>query len=100
MTRTGGKAVEPFNVTQNAAASRFEMQSGEDTAVLTYEMQDGIIVLTDTLVPQALEGKGIGSALAKTGLEYARKNGLRVIAQCPFVASYIQRHPEYQDLIS
>jgi predicted GNAT family acetyltransferase len=92
--------MEPVNVTQNAAASRFEVQSGEDVAVLTYEMQDGVIVLADTLVPQAMEGKGIGSALAKAGLEYARKNGLRVIAQCTFVAGYIQRHPEYKDLIS
>lgn len=92
--------MEPVEVKQKEAASRFEVQSGNNTAVLTYELQDGILVLSDTQVPQAMEGKGIGSALAKAGLEYARKNGLHVIVQCPFVASYVQRHPEYEDLIS
>ncbi|MGH2634003.1 MAG: GNAT family N-acetyltransferase [Tepidiformaceae bacterium] len=38
--------------------------------------------------------------LAVAGLDYARANGLRVIASCPYVHSYIERHPEYQDLVT
>ncbi len=59
----------------------------------------GQIVFTHTGVPPALEGRGIGSALAKTGLEYARANNLEVVPLCSFVRGYIERKPEYQDLV-
>ena len=56
-------------------------------------------MFTHTEVPRALEGKGVGNVLAKTGLEWARSEGLRVIPICPFVAAYIARHPDYADLV-
>ena len=51
-------------------------------------------------MPAALEGRGIGGALAKAGLEFARANHLQVVPLCPFVRSYIERKPEYQPLVS
>jgi predicted GNAT family acetyltransferase len=50
-------------------------------------------------VPQALKGRGIGSRLAKEVLEAVRAEGRAVVAQCEFMANYIDRHPEYQDLV-
>jgi len=50
-------------------------------------------------VPLALEGKGIGNELAKAALDYARSEGLRVVPRCRFIAAYIKRHPQYQDLV-
>lgn len=68
-------------------------------AVLEYERQGARIRLHHTKVPTELEGGGIGSRLARTALDAAREDGLAVWPDCPFVASYIRRHPEYLDLV-
>jgi predicted GNAT family acetyltransferase len=67
--------------------------------VLEYQIENDNILFTHTLVPEALEGQGIGSQLAKAGLEYAKQNLYRVVPLCPFVSGYIGRHPEYQSLV-
>jgi predicted GNAT family acetyltransferase len=68
-------------------------------AELDYQRTGNEILFTHTGVPSALEGRGIGSALARAGLEYARAEGLTVVPLCPFVRSYIDRKPEYQPLV-
>lgn len=87
-----------IHVSNNAAESRFEVQQDGELARLEYQRSPGWIILAHTQVPPALEGRGIGGALARAGLEYARAEGLRVVAQCPFVQGYLKRHPEYADL--
>jgi len=52
-----------------------------------------------TEVPDAIEGRGVGSALARTALNDARANGLTVVPSCPFVSAYIKRHPAYLDIV-
>ena len=79
---------------------RFAVHLEGATAVLTYKVEGDTIYLVHTEVPPQMEGKGIGGQLAKAGLEYARKNNLKVVPRCPFVTSYLQRHLEYQDLIA
>jgi predicted GNAT family acetyltransferase len=88
-----------FNVIHNTEQKRFEVQLEEYTAELTYLLNGNIIIFTHTGVPSALEGRGIGSLLVKTGLEYARKNDLKVQTLCWFVDGYLQRHMEYQYLL-
>ena len=85
----------------NAALNRFEIVSeGSDTpAILEYRRSGDQITLTHTEVPSALEGRGIGAALAKAALEFAREQHLRVVPACSFVAAYVKRHPEYEDLV-
>ena len=53
-----------------------------------------------TEVPPALEGRGIGSALVRGMLEAIRARGLKVVVKCPFVATYMGKHPEFNDLIA
>ena len=89
----------PLEVIHNLEMKRFEVHLNEQTAELNYHMVQNTIVFTHTGVPSALEGRGIGSLLVKTGLEYAKENKLKVQTLCWFVAGYIQRHGEYQDLI-
>ena len=86
-------------VRHNVAASRFELQVGENTAVLEYTLQGDTITFTHTGVPAELEGSGIGSQLARAGLDYARAKALKVVPVCWFVAGYIERHAEYKDLL-
>ena len=82
----------------NDAAHRFEAKTEGKTAFLSYRMHPGEIVMLHTEVPAELEGRGLGGKLARAALEYAREQKLKVVAQCPFVAEYIKRHPEYADL--
>lgn len=83
----------------DAAQSRFATSTDTGEAVLEYIRNGQRITFTHTGVPPEAEGRGVGSALAKVGLDYARSEGLRVRAACPFVAAFVKNHPEYQDLI-
>jgi hypothetical protein len=58
------------------------------------------VTFIHTKVPDSLAGKGVGSALAKGALDQVRAKGEKVIARCPFIAGYIAKHAEYQDLIA
>jgi predicted GNAT family acetyltransferase len=85
-------------VTKNAEHSRFELADNGELAMLNYRERKRHIILIHTEVPASLGGRGYAGALAKTALEYARANGLYVIVHCPFVRTYLERHPEYADL--
>ena len=87
---------ENLKVTHNQSEKRFEIKINYHLAVLDYVIQGTTITFTHTGVPPALEGRGIGSLLAKTGLQYAKDNNLKIRSLCWFVDKYIQRHPEYQ----
>jgi len=86
-------------VTHNPEERRFELTVDGHLAVLNYLMMDDIIIFTHTGVPPEIEGGSVGVTLAQTGLAYARENGLGVRSKCWFVSKYLQRHPEYQDLV-
>lgn len=78
---------------------RFEARIDGQTATLEYTRVDRSMVLTHTEVPSAFEGRGIGSALVRSALEYVREQDLVAVPLCPFVRAYIRRHPEYRDLV-
>lgn len=86
-------------VKNDEAAGRFELTEGGETAVLTYTLAPDAITFLHTGVPESLEGRGIGKKLAVAGLDFAREKGLTVVPLCPFVASYLRRHPDYLDLV-
>ena len=89
-----------MEVITDEAKQRFEIHVEGLRSVLDYELEDDTIVFTHTGVPPQLEGRGIGTALAKAGLEYARSKKLRVMPACSFIRVYLRRHPEYQDLVA
>ena len=78
--------------------NRFEAEIEGHTAFVDYKRKGDTIWFTHTEVPHALEGRGIGSALAKYVLDYAQTNSLKVVPSCPFIAEYIASHPEYAAL--
>lgn len=89
-----------ISVTNNKTAHRFEVELDGETAFAEYELKrDGSIVFPHTVVPEAFEGRGIGSALVKAGLAYAKAEDLKVIPLCSFFAGYIARHPEYLEQV-
>jgi hypothetical protein len=86
-------------VIHNHEKQRFEIAVDGHQAVLNYMLKSKLIIFTHTGVPSIIEGRGIGSKLVETGLDYARENGLRVRSTCWFVSKYIRHNPEYQDLL-
>jgi predicted GNAT family acetyltransferase len=87
------------NVRDNAQRQRFELDADGLVAFSNYRRDDGVLTIMHTEVPAALNGRGIGSALARGLLDMARAQKLTVKPLCPFVAGYIARHPEYADLL-
>lgn len=87
-------------VKNNTKESRFETTVDDAVAVAEYELEPGVITFTHTEVPPELSGRGIANELARAGLDHARSEKLKVVAACSFIAKYIERNPEYQDLVS
>jgi predicted GNAT family acetyltransferase len=87
-------------VTNNEEAKRFEAQVDGLLSLLTYRRFPDRIFFIHTEVPSPLEGKGLAAKLARTALDFARANHLRVVSLCPYVSAFIRKHAEYQDLIS
>lgn len=93
-------AATPIDIHHEPAAHRFVARTGRVDAVLEYDTVDAnTLDYHHTFVPPALRGGGIASQLAEYALQYARANGLKVRPTCPFVARYLQRHPEFQALV-
>lgn len=90
-----------LTVRDNAEGRRFEAvdETGVVAGFAAYRRREGAITFTHTEVDDAFEGRGVGSTLVRAALDAGRDHGLRVVPQCPFVAGYIERHPEYADLV-
>jgi predicted GNAT family acetyltransferase len=90
---------ETIDVVNNETERRFEIRIDSDVAFAEYRLVDHGIILPHTVVPEAFEGRGYGSALAKAALGYARDQGLQVIPLCTFMAGYIAKHAEWHDIV-
>lgn len=90
----------PDTVRDNRAEQEFELDVEGHRAIAAYQREGGTITFTHTLVPKAIEGRGVASKLIRAALDSARDQHLKVVPQCPFVATFIERHPEYRDLLT
>ena len=85
-------------VVHNAHANRFELTINGHLSLADYEIVEGRMILNHTEVSAALQGRGIAGKLVRAALESARSQGLRVVPACSYVAAYMDRHPEFEDL--
>jgi uncharacterized protein len=83
----------------NPADKRFEFQIEDNVAALYYTVFEDKLYLEHTDVPQALQGKGIAGKLVEGALEYAKTNSLPIVPMCPYANKYIQRNPQFQNLL-
>ena len=89
-----------IDVTDNPAEHRYEAHlDGALAGFAQYRDAPGRHIFTHTEVDPAFEGHGVGGALASAALDDVRRSGLAVVPQCPFIAAYIERHPNYADLV-
>ena len=81
-------------------SQRFTARTDSGLAYISYERPDrGTIDLQHTVVPEGDRGRGIGAALVQSAVAYARENGLRVIATCPFVKAWLDKNPDQQQVL-
>jgi uncharacterized protein len=87
------------DVIDNTSSNRYEIHDGDAIAFLTYRMKGDAIEYLHSETPPALQGRGYASAIAKFALEHDKAVGRKVIPTCPFVRTYIARHPDYAPLV-
>ncbi|MBC7310768.1 MAG: N-acetyltransferase [Actinomycetales bacterium] len=89
-------------VTNNTSQSRYEAHlDGELAGFAEYRLKTDVIMFIHTEVDSTFEGKGVGGAIARSALDDVRADGSRkVVPLCPFIRSWIDRHPDYQDLVA
>lgn len=80
---------------------RYELRTADELiGIVAYQLADDVITLIHTEVGSAHSGHGYAATLARGALDDARSRGLRVVPSCPYVASYLEKHPEYADLVA
>jgi predicted GNAT family acetyltransferase len=89
-----------LEIANNVAERRWEARLDGDLAgYAEYGASPTRIVFTHTVVEPEFEGRGIGSALAKTALDAALAAGQRIVPYCPFISAYLRRHHEYDESV-
>lgn len=88
-------------VEDNPAQRRFEILVDDSLAgVMNYELRGETVVVTHTEVDEHFRDAGVGTTLVRGSLDQIRARGNRVVPRCPFVAAFIDRNPEYRDLLA
>jgi len=88
-------------VQRNDDSHRYEASlDGQAAGFVQFRERAGRVILIHTETDPAFEGKGVGTALARGSLDDIRARGLKAVLECPFITSYVSRHPEYQDLVT
>lgn len=90
--------LEQIHVTHNPLERRFEAWHNGKLSKLDYIQNGANFVITHVGVQPELRGQGVAGKITQAGLDYARKNALRVIPMCSYAAAYIRRHPEQAEL--
>jgi predicted GNAT family acetyltransferase len=91
----------PVLVADNPGASRYEIRVGDQLAGFAdYQIKPGGIVITHTETDPTFKGRGLGTRLAAGALDDLRRRHLTVTPRCPFMAKFIDEHPDYADLVA
>jgi predicted GNAT family acetyltransferase len=86
-------------VLHNATAQRYETTVDGHLSVCEYELEGARMVFTHTLVPPELRGRGVAEKLVRAALADARTAGRKIVPACAYVAKFVERHQEFQDLL-
>jgi|SRR5690606_34786892 len=87
------------DIHNNAGTHRYELGVDGETAVVIYNLSGQNLMITETLVPPALEGQGIASRMARHVVEDARARDLVILPVCPFFSAWLQKHPEHAGIV-
>jgi hypothetical protein len=86
-------------VRDNPQRHRFELDLGDGFAVANYRLAPGVVTIFHTEVPVSHQGQGIAAQLVTGALDLIRQRGQKVVSRCGYLTAFLQKHPEYNDLI-
>lgn len=90
-----------YKVIHNREEHRFEVSEGGATAIVEYQLlENRVMKIYHTEVPEPIQGKGIGSALVKEAIDYAWNHHYQVLPTCPFAREYLLKHSRYKEILS
>lgn len=89
-----------IDVQHDPKSQRFVTLIDGVQAELDYERRANVLRITHTGVPPAIGGRGVAAELVRTALDYARAEGLKVMPACSYAATYMKRHPQYDDVLA
>jgi len=92
--------LDEIHVSHSKSEQRFTLEMNGSSALISYHLAPGVISLDHTYVSPAIQRHGVAARLTREALDFARAEGLRVIPACSYVADYLRKHPEYQDLVA
>ena len=88
-------------VVDNPDRSRYELRNdGHLVGYTQYHERDGVLVFPHTVITDPKRGAGYGTTLVQGALDDVRAHGRTIVAECPFVAKFVDEHPEYADLLA
>lgn len=90
----------PPIIQHDRSAHRFSTQVDGADCELDYTLAAGVMTITHTGVPPAVGGRGIAAALVQEAFATARSEGWKVMPACSYAAAWLERHPEYRDLVA
>lgn len=88
-----------IELVNNIEDQRFELQVEGHTAFIEYRQGRDHFTLIHTEVPEALNGKGAGTAIVEKVLYYIEQHQMKLVPVCPFVVAYLKRHPEWKRIL-
>ena len=92
--------MKTLGIKENTDKRRFEVKLDDSFAFIDFIRAEDKMYLTHTEVPSQMEGKGVGSALVKFAFQKIEEEERKLVPLCPFVASYVKKHPEYSTLLA
>jgi len=96
---TESDKLDSVPVVHNIPAQRFELRIGTAICVLDYRLAGEKMIIYHTEVPESIEGRGLAARLTRAALALARAERLQVEPRCPYTAAFMQKNPEYSDLL-
>ncbi|MFT4033710.1 MAG: GNAT family N-acetyltransferase [Siphonobacter sp.] len=90
-----------ISLTNNQHLNQFEMEIEDQIALIAYHtIHSDTLALDHTEVPEQLQGKGIASALVEKTFHYLEEHNMKMLPYCPFIRTYLQRHPDWYRLVA
>lgn len=80
--------------------NRFETEVEGQVGYVEYVLDGGTMALVHTIVPDGIAGRGIAGRLVQAAVDHARAAGLKIAPRCSYAAAWMERHPEYADLLA
>ncbi len=91
--------ISKLEVVHNPSDEQFEVDLGKDKATLIYMIKVGLFIILNIEVPVAFEGRGIAAKITQVALDYAQIKGYKIRSYCSYTTRYIERHPEYREIV-